>query len=253
MASTTVSGRRAKAHAARQAAKERRQKIMIVVMLVLLVAVLAYEIPNLMHRGSSGGSSTAAPPPVSIPTTPPVATPGTSSAPAGSRALKAALKHKPHDLFAKSIVQGAPSTLGSIPNPPGLHDPFARPGSPESVPGPASPKPVTASPLPSTIVIGKPGAGRVAVSGWIVILASIPTGQGQSAANLFASSARHKNIGTVSVLNSSNRRPLRGGYWVVYTGPYPTLPKVNQAANHVHSSGFTTAYIRQLIVYKKKR
>jgi hypothetical protein len=249
MASTTVSGRRAKAFAARQAAKERRQKILIVVMLVFLVLVLAYEVPKLMHRG---GSSSAAPPAVSTPTAPAV-TPGTSSHPSTSRALKAALKNAPHDLFGKTSVQGAPTTLGSIPNPPGLHDPFARPGSPESIPGPASAKPVTASPLPSTIVIGKPGAGRVPVSGWIVILASIPTGQGQSAANLFASSARHRNIGTVSVLNSSNRRPLRGGYWVVYTGPYPTLSKVNRAANHVHASGFSTAYIRQLIVYKKKR
>jgi hypothetical protein len=54
------------------------------------------------------------------------------------------------------------------------------------------------------------------------------------------------------VLNSSNRRPLRGGFWVVYTGPYTGLAQVSAAADHVHKSGFTSAYIRELIVYKAK-
>jgi hypothetical protein len=45
---------------------------------------------------------------------------------------------------------------------------------------------------------------------------------------------------------------LRGGYWVVYTGPYPGLSAVNTAAKHVHGSGFGDAYIRELVVYKSK-
>ena len=111
---------------------------------------------------------------------------------------------------------------------------------------------MAANVIPGTIVIGKPGAGRVAVKGWIVILASIPTGNGEDAATSFAAQARKRSIGTVSVLNSSNKRPLRGGYWVVYTGPYNTLAQVSVAASQVHGSGFTSAYIRELIVYKKK-
>jgi hypothetical protein len=66
------------------------------------------------------------------------------------------------------------------------------------------------------------------------------------------SAAKRAGVGSLSVLNSSNRRPLRGGYWVVYTGPFSTLAQGNSNASSVHSHGFTSAYIRQLIVYKKK-
>lgn len=249
MASATVSGRRNKAIAARQAAKERRQMVFVIAALAILVLLLIWQVPHLLNRGGSSSSSSAAP---VVPTATPE-TPTTAANPAPAAALKRALRQKPHDVFAGARMTVPPTTLGGVPNPPGLHDPFASAGSPEGQVAPAAATPVTASPLPSTIVIGKPGAGRVAVSGWIVILASIPTGQGQKAANAFAAAARQKDIGTVSVLNSSNRRPLRGGYWVVYTGPYANLAKVNAASGHVHASGFGTAYIRQLIVYKKKK
>ncbi len=109
---------------------------------------------------------------------------------------------------------------------------------------------MTTGPLPQTIVIGKPGGNRVAKHGWIVILASIPTAEGRSSATSFAAKARTAGLSPVSVLNSSNRRPLRGGYWVVYTGPYATLSAVNSRAGSVHSRGYPTAYIRQLIVYR---
>jgi hypothetical protein len=92
----------------------------------------------------------------------------------------------------------------------------------------------------------------VTVQGWIVILASIPTAQGADAANAFAAKARKGGVGAVSVLNSSNSKPLRGGYWVVYTGPYNTLAQVSTAADTIHGSGFKTAYIRQLVMYKAK-
>ena len=99
-------------------------------------------------------------------------------------------------------------------------------------------------------MIGTPGGGRHASHGWIVILASIPTGEGRGSATSFAATARAKGITPVSVLNSSNRRPLRGGYWVVYTGPYATLNAVTTRAGGVHSQGYPTAYIRELIVYR---
>ena len=98
-------------------------------------------------------------------------------------------------------------------------------------------------------MIGRPGGHRVAKRGWIVILASIPTRNGRSAALSFARGAR-RSVGGVSVLNSSNRRPLRGGYWVVYTGPYSTLAAVSQRAGSIHAAGYRTAYIRELISYR---
>ena len=123
-------------------------------------------------------------------------------------------------------------------------------GGPDPFTGPASSAAEsTPARLPKQIVIGRPGGNRVAKRGWIVILASIPTNNGRGAASRFARSARG-NVGALSVLNSSNRRPLRGGYWVVYSGPYSTLAAVSRRAGGIHAAGYRTAYIRELIAYR---
>ena len=246
MSATTLNRRRSKAFAEKQAAKERRQKYFVAAAVLVLVVVLAIELPGVMsHGGSSPATQTAAAP------APAVAAP---VAPVHNpAALRAALRHPGHDPFVGTTRPGSgANTLGSVPNPPGLHDPFASRATPEATIAPAAPTPVHVSQLPGKIVIGTPGAGRVAVKGWIVILASIPTGRGERAATAFAASAHAKGLGTVSLLNSSNRRPLRGGYWVVYTGPYGSLTAVNKASSAVHGKGFSTAYIRQLVIYKAK-
>ena len=252
MSATTLNRRRTKAFAEKQAAKERRQKYFVAAAVLVLVVVVAIELPGIMsHGGSSPVTQTAAAP------APAVAAP---VAPVrNAAALRAALRHPGHDPFTGTTRPGAgANTLGSVPNPPGLHDPFASHATPEASiasiapAAPAAPPPVQVSQLPGKIVIGTPGGGRVAVKGWIVILASIPTGRGQRAATAFAASARAQGLGSVSLLNSSNRRPLRGGYWVVYTGPYGSLTSVNKASSAVHSKGFGTAYIRQLVIYKAK-
>ena len=98
-------------------------------------------------------------------------------------------------------------------------------------------------------MIGRPGGHRVMRHGWIVILASIPTRHGHASAVHFARGARTR-VGSLSILNSSNRRPLRGGYWVVYSGPYPTLSAVSRRAGNIHAAGYGSAYIRELITYK---
>ena len=122
--------------------------------------------------------------------------------------------------MAQSMTQPLGNTLGTVSAPAGLHDPFVLSGA-RSAPVPVSaPSTPTSAGLPKQIVIGKPGKGRVAKRGFIVILASIPTAQGQKAASAVAANARRHGVGSVSILNSSNRRPLRGGYWVVYTGPF---------------------------------
>lgn len=247
MASATGSRRRSRAAAAQErAAKDRRQKMLVAAPGVVLVALLAFQLPRLL-KGSGSSSSSVAPTGITT-----AAVPTTPSVPPKSAAERAVLRNAPRDVFAK-VGGGSPSTLGSVPTPPGLHDPFARASSPAAAVAPVSrPTPVRRSVLPGTIILGTPGTGKVAVQGWIVILASIPTAQGQGAATAFAGQAAKASIGKVSVLNSSNRRPLRGGYWVVYTGPFPSLGQVSTQVGHVHSAGFTGAYIRELIVYKKK-
>lgn len=246
MASSMASSRRARG-AANQQAKERRQKVMVGVGGVLLLLLLAVQLPKLLSRGgssSSSGTPAAVEPAISA------AAPDTTAAQT-AKAYRAALKQPPRDVFAVRQLS-SDNTLGAVATPAGLHDPFAKPHTSQAAIAPATQKPVTASPLPGTIIVGTPGANKTTVQGWIVILASIPTAQGATAANAFAATARKSGFGAVSVLNSSNSKPLRGGYWVVYTGPYNTLAQVSTAADTIHGSGFKTAYIRQLVMYKAK-
>ncbi len=242
---TSTTARRTKVAAQQRAAKERRQVFLVVGLCLLLVAVLVLELPKVLKSSSSSSSSAAAV------TTAPAAAP-TAAPTRDSKALKALLKQPPRDVFSGQ-QSGSPTTLGSVATPPGLHDPFASPRTSEATVAPVTPiTPVKVPQLPGKIVLGTPGPGKVAVTGWIVILASIPTAAGQSSATSFAKQAAKAGIGATSVLNSSNRRPLRGGFWVVYTGPFTSLTQVSAAADHVHKSGFTSAYIRELVVYKAK-
>ena len=243
---TSTAARRA-AVAQQRAAKERRQLFLVGGLCVVLVALLAFELPKLLK--SSGSSSATSTPTVT--TVQPAA--ATAAVPTNTtKAYQAALKSPPRDVFALRDV-GSPTTLGSVATPPGLHDPFASPRSSEAAVAPVAPvRPVKTPQLPGKIVLGTPGPGKVAETGWIVILASIPTAAGQSSATSFAKTAAKSGVGKISVLNSSNRKPLRGGFWVVYTGPYASLIQVSSAADNVHKSGFTSAYIRELIVYKAK-
>ncbi len=173
-----------------------------------------------------------------------------------SAALRKLRRHTPVDPFSAGQVAGGVASYGAVASPKGLHDPFASTGSSVSSPSTSASTVTTKAPavqiLPKQIVIGKPGGGRVASHGWILILASVPTAQGRAKATQVAKQARNHGLTFVSILNSSKSRPLRGGYWVVYTGPYPTLGAVSTAAKHVHGSGFGDAYVRELVVYKSK-
>jgi hypothetical protein len=217
--------------------------MMVGVLGVVLLALLVFQLPKLLK---SSGSSSSGSPAVAAPATPtPAATPAQPSA-----ALHTLMKQPARDVFQRPAMT-VESTLGSIAPPPGLHDPFASPKSVGAVSAPAAPPaPVQTTSLPGTIVLGTPGAGKVAVQGWIVILASIPASDGQAAANAFAAKARSAGLTSVGVLNSSTRKGLRGGYWAVYTGPYDTIGQVSTAATNVHAAGYGSAYIRELLVYK---
>jgi hypothetical protein len=222
MAAAAAARRRGSANNARIAAKQRRQKILVVVLTAVLAVLLAYEVPHLLKR-SSGNGSAAVP-----------------AAPAASIPKKPVSRHGSGngvDPFAiKSLSDGDAHAVAA-----GGPDPFNASSSSSAATSTAA--------LPSRIVIGRPGGHRVAKRGWIVILASIPTGNGRRAALRFARGAR-SNVGGLSVLNSSNRRPLRGGYWVVYSGPYSTLAAVSRRAGRIQAAGYRTAYIRELITYR---
>lgn len=206
--------------AARAAAKRRRQAIILIVLAAVLAALLAYELPRLLNRSAATRSSAAS---------------SLSTAAALNRAAKSAHGRAGGDPFAGNPLPNQDARPVKAGGP----DPFK--GGPRAV--------AAQRPIPGQIVIGRPGGHRVATHGWIVILASIPSRNGHASAVHFARRAR-SNVGSLSILNSSRRRPLRGGYWVVYSGPYPTLSAVSRRAGNIHAAGYGTAYIRELITYR---
>ena len=227
MAQASVAHRRASARTAALAAKQRRSKVLVVLLSAVLAALLVYELPQLL----GGGSSSAAPPSSA-------ATPsGTGSA---TKRFPSILRGRAVDPFADRTLADLDPRVG----PGGGRDPFAT-GRYASA---AVSTPVASRTLPKRIVIGTPGAHKRLLHGWIVILASIPVGRGHADAVSFARQVH--GLGAVSILNSSKRRPLRGGYWVVYTGPVKRLSGVSRLAAKVHSAGYRSAYIRELYEYR---
>jgi hypothetical protein len=243
VAAAAANRRRGSAHAARKAGKQRRQTIIVVVLAVVLALLLAYEVPHTLKLLDNSPSSAPA---------------ASSESPTQADAQVEAKTLPPArtgaDPFAaKSLPNGDPQPAAAT-----GPDPFTAPAPAPAPPSPpaaaatasaAAPPATAPEAMPKQIVIGRPGGHRVATRSWIVILASIPTRAGQQSAVRFARGARG-NVGALSVLNSSNRRPLRGGYWVVYSGPYATLGTVSRRAGDVHAAGYRTAYIRELITYR---
>ena len=230
MASAAVAKRGKSARAAQAAAKQRRQTILVVVLVAVLAALLAWEIPHLLKR--SGANSPTAASTVAAPA------PRHRAQPLHGRGAGA-------DPFAgkPGQSQDARAVAG------GGSDPFAGPASAHRASSHARHVVSVPRSLPKRIVIGRPGGHRVARHGWIVILASIPTRSGRGSAVRFARATRG-SVGRLSILNSSHRRPLRGGYWVVYSGPYRSLGTVSRQASAIHGAGYRTAYIRELITYR---
>ena len=231
--------------AAVTAAKERRKKIFAFGGLGVLAILLVIQGPKILDAFGGSTAPTAAPVPVTptaVPDDPARARKALSTLPPGS------------DPFATRSLAGNDPAAGDVATPRGLRDPFAAGGSsaPAPVSSPATPakSPSAApSPLPRQIVLGTPTAGVAGRRGWIVVMASIQTRVGRAYAESFAARVKRSGLGTVSVLDSSTRKPLRAGYFVVYTGPFATLDAVQRSAAHVHAFGYRTAYIREILSY----
>ena len=240
-----MSVRAKKRHADAAAAKQRRQKGIAFCGLGVLVILLVIQGPKLLGAvGGSDSSAAAATPVASAP-------PDALEAPL--RTLR--LKGTGTDPFAAHSLADNDPQAGSVSGPGGARDPFlqaavrASSSTPARAPAPAPEPAPEPRPLPKRIVVGTPTPGAVAKRGWIVVLASIQTRAGRAFAERFATGVRRKGLDSVSVLNSSTRKPLRSGYYVVYTGPFGTLSEVKRSAARVRAFGYRTAYVRKILRY----
>ena len=243
MSSAGVSrGKRPTAYAAAAAAKQRRQKIIAGGLGVVLIAVLAYEVPHLLKLVQRQERRAGRSPPHD----------------AGGRCRRAARicsrrfgAAPAADPFAQLLPTNGDPTAATSPSRRGSVDPFAAQVVVESILDTDAHRRSSTQPVAGDDrdrharrrPQGKPRLDRHPRLD--------PDGRGQGLGNDVSPRRRaRRESAPVSVLNSSNRRPLRGGYWVVYTGPYATLNAVTTRAGSVHSQGYPTAYIRELIVYR---
>jgi len=100
----------------------------------------------------------------------------------------------------------------------------------------------TTTPPTTTSVAPRLTAWPAAVSGYTDVLESIPLASGRDLAVARALAARRQGLPEVGVLVSSEYPSLRAGYYVVFSGIYPSSAAAAAALGTARSHGFTDAY-----------
>jgi hypothetical protein len=83
-------------------------------------------------------------------------------------------------------------------------------------------------------------------SGWTLVLASLPTSSGRPAAVAKAREALRAGLAQVGVLDSSKYASLHPGYYVVFSGVYPSIEEAQDAVSKAANSGYENAYARRV-------
>jgi hypothetical protein len=83
-------------------------------------------------------------------------------------------------------------------------------------------------------------------SGWTLVLASYPTASGRQPAVAKAREALRAGLSQVGVLESSRYASLHPGYYVVFSGVYPTIAAAQDAVAKAASAGYENAYARRV-------
>jgi hypothetical protein len=82
--------------------------------------------------------------------------------------------------------------------------------------------------------------------GFTVVLKSTPVAEGRGPAESAAQQAINRGLPEVGILNSSNYSTLNPGFYVTFTGVYDTQNEAENALPRARSSGFPTAYVREV-------
>jgi hypothetical protein len=82
--------------------------------------------------------------------------------------------------------------------------------------------------------------------GFTVVLKSTPVSEGRGPAESSAQQALNAGLPEVGILDSSNFTTLNPGYYVTFTGVYDTPNEAENALPRARSSGFPTAYVREV-------
>lgn len=117
--------------------------------------------------------------------------------------------------------------------------------APTTAPTVTQPPPTTAppktTPRPSGALTSWP-----ATDGYTVILQSIPTGAGRTNAVRTAKQALSAGLPQVGVLDSAQYSSLHPGYYVVFSGVYPSNGEAAAHVSEAQQAGFRAAYVRPI-------
>jgi hypothetical protein len=115
-----------------------------------------------------------------------------------------------------------------------------------TAPGPPS-TPSTAPPPTTTAAApGSLTAWPAGQSGYTVVLESIPTSAGRSLALARARAASRAGLPQVGILDSGRYSSLHPGYYVVFSGIYPSRGQADSAQATAAEKGFRLAYSREI-------
>jgi hypothetical protein len=143
-----------------------------------------------------------------------------------------------------TVTVGPGASIGSIPVTTGPSTlPVAPPPTITTGPLPTAPgtrtgkAPTTSRPNPNALA-----AWPVAKSGWTTVLESLPVAAGRPAALARARQAKARGLPSVGVLVSSQYSSLHPGYFVVFSGIYPSQAQASAGLAAAHGKGFPDAY-----------
>ena len=83
-------------------------------------------------------------------------------------------------------------------------------------------------------------------SGWTLVLVSLPTSSGRDSAITRAREALRSGLPQVGVIDSSRYASLHPGYYVVFSGIYPSIGEAQDAVSRAAESGYENAYARRV-------
>jgi hypothetical protein len=87
---------------------------------------------------------------------------------------------------------------------------------------------------------------RTKSSAYTVVLVSLPSAGGHSAALAQAHKALDSGLQQVGVLDSGRFATLHPGYFVVFSGIFSSSSDAASALSQAHANGFSAAYVRQV-------
>ena len=150
-------------------------------------------------------------------------------------------------LFVVTVISTAAAASSVSTKSPHTKPPVTTTVATTTRPAPPPQPTITTGPLPTAPGTKKrpptpAGAWPAGTSGYTDVLASISVSAGRAIAEARERAAVAAGLPRVGVLVSARYPSLRSGYYVVFSGVYPTASQAATALSEAHARGFSDAY-----------